>query len=673
MSISTKQQHATSAKKSVKVASPPPSHRKGRNLPMSSSDSAVSSPTPVAVTRSSTSESVRSFSTVFWDLIFSATGFKRAHLDALRETSEDAFPTHDVVELAAPDFTWADASTVHALRAQLQAYVESLRALKAENAKQLRSRPFVEQKRYEAMRSRELSGRVTTASILNSFSRLNVSNRRVETVSEEDIAGFHNLKEFVLSRNSIRFLDAIPPSVQVLVASGNCIEVVEGTAFERCPELYVVGLSSNRLTDISFVLFSSSIVSLDISYNPVTSLENVIEVLKGHPTLRDISFEGCPVSFCEGYRASLIAACPQLVTIDGISVVRDDATEQSAAPTMAASGSQLPPVQSPRKGVGIAAASVSTITPLALPTSSDLPLGSALKSSTPTIGPPTLYVQFVAIRGVQVLQPEKELNENRLPSAGGKKPAPPPKKGAAKVAVEEERGPQSQLLFNMSGVWNSALAVSVQDVELLPPPPVVEDPKAAKATAAAAAKGGKGAAAAVVPTDAANIPPPDAEAAIKIPPLEAVLDQPAETLERWMAPLLLDLELADYLVAPVTGTPTTGNVVSPNTPDLLGASAQQPPRTLQSSQWLGTFVVPVFESLIELHQLRSSGGRGKVAPKQLVIPLTPQKNTLAQGHTLIQQRKKALLELIEEDQKLDAILAEIVTAEMDTSALPTAQ
>jgi hypothetical protein len=673
MSISTKPQ-TTLSKKSVTVASPPPGHRKQHTLPMSSSDSAVSSPTPVAVTRSGT-EAVRSFSSVFWNLIFSATGFKREHLDVLRETSEDVFPTHDVVELAAPDVSWADASAIQALRSQLQSYVESLRALKTENAKQLRSRPFVEQKRYEAMRSRELAGRVTAASVMRSFTRLNMSNRRLETISEEDIAGFQNVKELVLSRNALRFLDAVPPSVQVLVASGNSIEMVEGSALERCQELYVVGLSSNRIQDISFMLFSSSVVSLDVSYNPISSLEDVLEVLKGHPSLRDINFEGCPVSFSEGYRASLIAACPQLVTIDGISVVRDDASElpataaAAAAPTMAASASSLPTAaQSPRKVVGIAA-SANVVAPLTLPSGGGelLPLGSALKSSTPTIGPPTLYVQFVAIRGVQVLQPEKDLSENRLPSAGGKKPAPPPKKGAAKVAVEEERGPQSQLVFNLTGSWNSALAVSVQDVDVLPPPPVVDDPKAAKASAAV--KGGKNAAAAVVP-DAATVPVLDAEAAIKVPPLESILDQPAESLDAWMAPLLLDLELADYLVAPVTGTPT-GNVVSPNTPDLPGASPQQPPRALQSSQWLGTFVVPVFDSLVELNQQRSSGC--KVVPKQLLIPLTPQRNTLAQVHTQIKQRKQALVELIEDDQKLDAILAEIVTAEMDAPPPTTAQ
>lgn len=638
---------SVSGAKRVKITPAQPSIKKRQ---FTSSDTAPNS----SVATPALDEPLRSFSEVFWDLFFSATGYKQAHLDNLRETKEEECPSHDVVELAAPDLSWTDPSAVHTLREQLQSYVESLRALKAENARQLRSRPFVEQKRYEAMRSRELSQRVTSEGVRAAMGRLNLSNRHIKCIRSVDIEGFVNLKELIISRNALSTLDVIPPSVEVLVASGNAIEHVEPTALEQCRELYVLGLSMNRIRDVSFLLSSFSIVSVDLSFNPISSLEDILDVLTGHPSLREVCFVGCPVSFCQGYRAALVDACPQLVTVDGVAVAQDSQEEAVAAGSAS---------QSPRRVVNVAPAS-HPVPPLSNLPGGDLQLASALKKGGVTCGPPIVYVNVVAIRGVQVLQPEAETT--RQPSAGKKPAAPPPKKGAAKVIVEEERGPQTQWVVNLQGSWNHALTMSLSNIELQAPQ-VAEDPKVAKGSAPP--KGAK-AANAVAPVPDSTLPPQEAEAAVKAS-FEVVLDQPTVTLESWMRPMLLDLELAEFLTLPSCvspSTPTLDGSVSPTS----GAIGLPQGRSLQSSQWLGTFSIPLYEALLELSkQARDKPSSSPRADaKQLTIPLTPQHNTVAHARAQLQQRRQALRELGEEDQKLDAVLAEIVAAETDASAAP---
>lgn len=510
-------------KKNVKIAAP-------RDVA-----SVVSSPTPTMAGHGHT------FSDVFWELMFTVTGFRKAHIARLKETDEATEPTHNVVELVMRDLSWTDAATIHRIREGLQEYVGALRALKAENAKQVRTRPFVDQKRYEALRSREAASRVTLQSIAASFTSLDFSSRKISSLSEssqEDLNGFKNLQRLTVSRNSLGCVSALPPALTVLVASGSGVTDIAAGVLERMRSLYVLGLSSNPIRDVSFLLSSVTVVAVDLSYTLLTDLRHIIDVVCGHPTLKDLNLTGCPVTLVPRYREILLGACRNLRTLDGAVVAAVEDT----------------PIKSPR--------SVSTLSLEAIAS-----------------GDPVVYVTVAALRGASSLVPPPEDNARAM--SAGKKAAPPSaKKGAVKV--EEVLGPSLQTSFSLNGVWaDGALRIAVSDFDLLPPALSAEDPKAAAKPAPK--KGGAAPAAEVItqqPLSTFDDLPVRVTAKAPLP-----LQQLDDVHGLMTQPLVVSLDVSEFIV-----TPAPASAPAPSSPT----------RSLTSSVYLGAFVVGLYDALLTL-------------------------------------------------------------------------
>jgi hypothetical protein len=361
----------------------------------------------------------RDFSSVVWELVFVTTGFRKEEIDNLREHNVAA-ASKDVCELINRDLEWTERSTIEWIRRQLQSYIAALRELKSETSSGKVSRTFVEQKRYKALRSREAANRVTSSTIAKSFEQLNLSTKKIN-VLDSGVTLFSNVKDFVVSRNLLDAIDYIPPACEVLLASGNLVCRLNADALAASTNLVVLGLSHNRVEDISFLLNSFSVVCVDLSFNRICDVDHCAEVIAQHPSVKDLRLNGCPVTLAYQYRRCIVSRCGNLQQLDGVSVTEAERSDSKII---------CPP----------AAGFV-----------------------------PTFIFTFNTLQGLVAIAPTAE-ESARGGSASAKK-ASKDKKGTK----DEERPPIArQSTFSLDVQWNGA-CLSVSNVDCIPPLPQAEE------------------------------------------------------------------------------------------------------------------------------------------------------------------------------------------------------
>lgn len=675
--------HATLGGVSSLVSNKPPAPL------VSSKDTNLAATAPVGATTSATSPAAHedgSFSRTFWEKIFAATGYRQDTLESMRSTASplrdvsDAWFEPQSVSTSSSERkdAWADPVAVSNLRQQLQQYVDALRLLKVENEKQLKTRPFVEQKRYEALRSRECSSRITAQQVLEWFETLVFAESEL-TVLDSGLRNFRNLKTLNVSRNMITRLDRqadcaesiLPESLEVFIASGNAIGDVDLDVFTGLSNLRVVGLSNNAISSTAFLLScAATVVAVDLSYCPIANLDEVIETVSVLPQLKFLNFVGCPVTLAPAYRERILASCRLLRSLDGVATGSPSDTGNSPPETPDAAPVVAAQLVSPRGATNSKSQPALVVAPPPQTAAPASPRDTAAVSNSCTI-----TVSIVGVKGAMGLAPVEDIQAQRAASAGGAKgkaPAPGGKKsaagGKAVVAEVEERVPFTQPTLSLSGEWcDGAVTVRVEDLDAVPASllSAAADDSAAKLKPAAKKAPAGGAAAAEVPVNPA-IPIADQEVPVRRTihnalPLVSTSDEDAVLASRWLramrSPLVVYLDYNEYTMLPASSvSPPATNAVSP-----------PPSKSLNVSYWLGGFVVPIYDILVDIVAAQRSQQKKRspanVHIETVTVPLKVQEDTLAKAAATLAKKRQTLADMVKHDSELDAALQDMIAAE----------
>nr|AAI50920.1 Lrrc43 protein [Mus musculus] len=158
------------------------------------------------------------------------------------------------------------------------------------------------------------------------FRSLRVVNKGVSLV-DKDLLKFLKLEELVLSANKIEEIDAnnLPPTLKVLELYGNLIASMECLCSAPPPRLQHLGLGHNKLLGPLESLYVTShnwpqLVSLDLGFNNLTDLQNMILGLSTLRHLRLLVLQGNPLSLVPYYRGFTIDSLAHLCVLDDITV-----------------------------------------------------------------------------------------------------------------------------------------------------------------------------------------------------------------------------------------------------------------------------------------------------------------------------------------------------------------
>ncbi len=262
----------------------------------------------------------RTFSSVFWDLILSSTGFRKDEIDTLRQTSNPK----DICETPTSDsFDWAGEGVIDKLRVELAEYLETLRTLQDQNSmrktRSLKVKSFIEDTRYKAAREKEGAAHIDTSKIKKKFQSLNLTQMKIDDLTDE-LWDFSNVQELIMTNNLVAEVKYLPPNVQIVSFSGNGIVRVDSAAIASAPHLAYISLALNNLSsDLSFLKASTSLVVVDLSYNEISDMATVVAALKDHPSIKEIDLLGNPIALLPHYR-EILAKSTALEVLDGVPI-----------------------------------------------------------------------------------------------------------------------------------------------------------------------------------------------------------------------------------------------------------------------------------------------------------------------------------------------------------------
>ncbi|KAG8456080.1 hypothetical protein GDO86_002034 [Hymenochirus boettgeri] len=171
---------------------------------------------------------------------------------------------------------------------------------------------------------------ITQQFIYSYFTSLRVVDKEVTTVDEE-LLKFQNLEELVLSANKISTIlsSNLPRTVKVLELGSNQISNLRDLSVNPPPKLQHLGLSYNRIdhsTDTKYLTadFWPNLVSLDLSFNDLTELFDLVNRLSSLEHLRVLVLQGNPLSFITPYRGFTLDSLPLLFALDDIPILPDE-------------------------------------------------------------------------------------------------------------------------------------------------------------------------------------------------------------------------------------------------------------------------------------------------------------------------------------------------------------
>ncbi|XP_038619500.1 leucine-rich repeat-containing protein 43 [Tachyglossus aculeatus] len=162
------------------------------------------------------------------------------------------------------------------------------------------------------------------------FKCLRVVDKGVKEI-DSNLLKFSNLEELILTANRIRKINAenLPQTLKVLELYGNEITDTEGLCSHPPPKLQHLGLGSNRLFgSLETIYFSANfwpnLVSLDLGFNDLTELQNVVSSLRPLRKLRLLVLQGNPLALVPSYRGFTIDSLSRLSVLDDITVSPDE-------------------------------------------------------------------------------------------------------------------------------------------------------------------------------------------------------------------------------------------------------------------------------------------------------------------------------------------------------------
>ncbi|XP_053555741.1 leucine-rich repeat-containing protein 43 [Bombina bombina] len=166
--------------------------------------------------------------------------------------------------------------------------------------------------------------------IYSSFKSLRLVNKHVREV-DEHLLRFHKLEELVLSVNKIRNVTScnLPQTLKVLELCSNEISSLKDLCINKSLKLQHLGLAYNRIqcsAESTYLTgdFWPNLVSLDLSFNDLTDLFDLVPRLSTLPQLRILLLQGNPLTLVPAYRGYVIDSLPTLSVLDDIPILPDE-------------------------------------------------------------------------------------------------------------------------------------------------------------------------------------------------------------------------------------------------------------------------------------------------------------------------------------------------------------
>lgn len=138
------------------------------------------------------------------------------------------------------------------------------------------------------------------------------------TKLDSHLRRFHRLEELNVTGNQLTTVANLPKNLKVLNAYANQIGSV-GVPEGPVPPLLHLGLGYNVIKELDSLLpFVQSLLSLDLSFNHLSSLADVCRVLAAFPRLTHLWLAGNPLCLAPAYRSAVLARLPTLEMLDGV-------------------------------------------------------------------------------------------------------------------------------------------------------------------------------------------------------------------------------------------------------------------------------------------------------------------------------------------------------------------
>ncbi|XP_072271949.1 leucine-rich repeat-containing protein 43 isoform X2 [Pyxicephalus adspersus] len=171
---------------------------------------------------------------------------------------------------------------------------------------------------------------ITEQFIYSYFRSLRVVDQEVTDV-DDGLLKFYNLEELVLSANKLKTVYScnLPRSLKVLELCSNYISSLGDLTVSPPPGLQHLGLAYNKIQLSSESLYLTAefwpnLVSLDLSFNDLTDLFDLISRLCTLDKLRILVLQGNPLTFIPDYRGYTIDSLKKLCVLDDISILPDE-------------------------------------------------------------------------------------------------------------------------------------------------------------------------------------------------------------------------------------------------------------------------------------------------------------------------------------------------------------
>jgi len=150
----------------------------------------------------------------------------------------------------------------------------------------------------------------------NFYKELRLEDLNIQKIDKETTL-FKNLEVLTLSRNNIQVLENLPPNIKEVYVFYNEI------SFLRTPKAYeslvYLGLGYNKLTDSIFDTLHQGfpkLMGLDLSYNEICGLDNVVSSLTFFKNLKMLNLFGNPVTLVPHYRSTILEELKMLKVFD---------------------------------------------------------------------------------------------------------------------------------------------------------------------------------------------------------------------------------------------------------------------------------------------------------------------------------------------------------------------
>eukprot|EP00758_Cryptobia_borreli_P020332 Tbor_TRINITY_DN9992_c0_g1::TRINITY_DN9992_c0_g1_i1::g.17695::m.17695 len=265
-----------------------------------------------------TNNNERLFSSMLWDLFRTTIGFSKSELDSFR-SNQVARSKRPIIEAdCLLEHQWTDATTIERIRRDIDDYLSILSSLNNETEsrrkRKFKTKSFVEDTRYCTLRAREAAKFIDAKSISRYFNKIDLSGRGVSSI-DNGIHVFTQATQLILSDNNLNSVDFLPTSLKVFICNNNRISSFLPNG--RSDTLVFLSLVDNCLNSLNLLAATPSLVVLDVSFNQIVSLENVIQpILDYGGSLRELTLLGNPAALHPLFRIHLREMCPGLI-IDG--------------------------------------------------------------------------------------------------------------------------------------------------------------------------------------------------------------------------------------------------------------------------------------------------------------------------------------------------------------------